>query len=333
MSFTGFGKFSTAHRAAREGVNPRNPARRCRSRRHACRSSRPAARSRAPSRAAERRLLGNRPSSRKSRGPPRRGPFSGLPRTYVRLASGDAASRSTPPTGSSSSSRSAAARLPPRRRRGICSRSATCRSGLARTLLAGGRRRATPGSPGAATRSALAAPAAPGSRSSARSFVVVDLETTGLDARAAAGSARSAPCASTSWSAPARSRRSSRPAGRLPAAVAALTGLTDARAAPRAAGPGRRSAASWPSRATPCSSPTTRASTSRSSTARSSASRAAGSAAPGRRHGPARAPPARAAGAARLGLAALSQFFGTAARPCHRALPDAEATAEILLQP
>jgi DNA-binding protein HU-beta len=25
VTFTGFGKFSTAHRAAREGVNPRNP--------------------------------------------------------------------------------------------------------------------------------------------------------------------------------------------------------------------------------------------------------------------------------------------------------------------
>lgn len=35
---------------------------------------------------------------------------------------------------------------------------------------------------------------------------------------------------------------------------------------------------------------------------------------------------------ARAGLASLSQFFGTAARPCHRALPDAQATAEILLQ-
>src|SRR4051812_32297849 len=34
----------------------------------------------------------------------------------------------------------------------------------------------------------------------------------------------------------------------------------------------------------------------------------------------------------RFGLASLSHFFGTAARPCHRALPDAEATAEILLQ-
>jgi len=34
----------------------------------------------------------------------------------------------------------------------------------------------------------------------------------------------------------------------------------------------------------------------------------------------------------RAGLAYLSHFFGTAAQPCHRALPDAQATAEILLQ-
>jgi DNA polymerase III subunit epsilon len=34
----------------------------------------------------------------------------------------------------------------------------------------------------------------------------------------------------------------------------------------------------------------------------------------------------------RVGLAALAQFFGTSARPCHRALPDAEATAEALQQ-
>ena len=36
--------------------------------------------------------------------------------------------------------------------------------------------------------------------------------------------------------------------------------------------------------------------------------------------------------AERTSLAALAHFFGTAARPCHRALPDAEATAEILLR-
>ena len=34
---------------------------------------------------------------------------------------------------------------------------------------------------------------------------------------------------------------------------------------------------------------------------------------------------------ARTGLASLSYFFGTHAQPCHRALPDAEATGEILL--
>ncbi len=33
----------------------------------------------------------------------------------------------------------------------------------------------------------------------------------------------------------------------------------------------------------------------------------------------------------RFGLASLAYFFGTATRPCHRALPDAEATAEVLL--
>src|SRR5438105_1341484 len=33
----------------------------------------------------------------------------------------------------------------------------------------------------------------------------------------------------------------------------------------------------------------------------------------------------------RFGLAALAHFFGTAVAPCHRALPDAQATAEILV--
>src|SRR5919197_452509 len=33
----------------------------------------------------------------------------------------------------------------------------------------------------------------------------------------------------------------------------------------------------------------------------------------------------------RAGLASLAHFFGTSARPCHRALPDAPATAEILV--
>ena len=33
----------------------------------------------------------------------------------------------------------------------------------------------------------------------------------------------------------------------------------------------------------------------------------------------------------RVGLASLSHFFGVSSRPCHRALPDAEATAEVLV--
>jgi DNA polymerase III epsilon subunit family exonuclease len=33
----------------------------------------------------------------------------------------------------------------------------------------------------------------------------------------------------------------------------------------------------------------------------------------------------------RVGLASLAHFFGTSTRPCHRALPDAEATAEVLV--
>jgi DNA polymerase-3 subunit epsilon len=36
--------------------------------------------------------------------------------------------------------------------------------------------------------------------------------------------------------------------------------------------------------------------------------------------------------AERTSLAALAHFFGTSAQPCHRALPDAEATAEILVR-
>jgi DNA polymerase-3 subunit epsilon len=39
----------------------------------------------------------------------------------------------------------------------------------------------------------------------------------------------------------------------------------------------------------------------------------------------------RLVGGRRANLGELATYFGTAARPCHRALPDAEATAEILL--
>jgi nucleoid DNA-binding protein len=75
VNFTGFGKFSTQHRAARQGVNPRNPGEKVRSRRRPCRSSRRAASSSRPSRAeaasgAAERLLGVREG--RARGGPRR---------------------------------------------------------------------------------------------------------------------------------------------------------------------------------------------------------------------------------------------------------------------
>src|SRR5206468_4992740 len=34
----------------------------------------------------------------------------------------------------------------------------------------------------------------------------------------------------------------------------------------------------------------------------------------------------------RVGLASLAHFFGVESTPCHRALPDAEATAQVLIQ-
>ena len=62
-------------------------------------------------------------------------------------------------------------------------------------------------------------------------------------------------------------------------------------------------------------------------------------AAPGARSTPVRAAASTAALAQRLlegrlrrvGLASLAHFFGVSSRPCHRALPDAEATAEVLV--
>ena len=55
INFTGFGKFSTPHRAARQGVNPRNPGEKVRSRRRPCRSSLPEASSSSRTRQLRRR--------------------------------------------------------------------------------------------------------------------------------------------------------------------------------------------------------------------------------------------------------------------------------------
>ena len=102
------------------------------------------------------------------------------------------------------------------------------------------------------------------------------------------------------------------------------------RPAERPRAPSWPSAASSPSPATRPSERTTRASTWRSSSTRSSGSRAGAS----RRRSS--TPSGSHAGfsskrSERFSLASLAHFFGTSTSPCHRALPDALATAEILV--
>ena len=116
----------------------------------------------------------------------------------------------------------------------------------------------------------------------------------------------------------------------LPEPVARLTGLRQQELRVGAARGRRSCGASWPSPATRCSSRTTRASTSASSS--SSCSRSTGGGCPSRRSAPlrSRAGCSRAA-LRRVGLASLAHFFGVPTAPCHRALPDAEATAQVLV--
>ena len=233
VTFTGFGKFHTTHRAARRASIRGTRARRCRSRRRTCRSSRPARCSRRPSTSAT-TLLRGRPDE----GPLPRGPslLRLVTRTYVRLESGGCNSRSMPPTGSSSSSRRAAGRFPADEAARALFALASAPTAIARSLLdevvSGDARLAWRGA-------AVGLADAPGAAMplEAATFVVFDLETTGLS--------------------PARSRiveigaqRVERlelgaafetlvnPGVPLPAAITALTGIgrDDVRAAP-----GRRS--------------------------------------------------------------------------------------------
>ena len=215
-----------------------------------------------------------------------------------------------------------------RRRRVGCSRSQHLPAGLARDACSTTSSKATRASRGAAARSGSPRRRR-GTCCSSRRRTSSSTSRRRGSRRGGRGSARSAPCASRALELDGELETLVDPGGPLPAAIGALTGLRDAelRGAPP---PARPCAASSRSPATRCSSPTTRASTSPSSTARSARLT-------GRRLA---APVVDTVGLARrllagrttrCGLAALAQFFGTSATPCHRALPDAQATAEILL--
>ena len=169
-----------------------------------------------------------------------------------------------------------------------------------------------------------------GRRSRSATFVVFDLETTGLSpARSRIVEIGAQRVEAARGSAP-RFETLVNPGVPLPVAITALTGIGRSRRARRHRGPIWRCGASSPSRATRFSSRTTRGSTWGSSIAPSSASRAGGS----QRRSSTRSgsPGASSSGrTSRFGLQPLSHFFGTSvdavpprARRClgHRRDPD-----------
>ena len=232
--------------------------------------------------------------------------------------------RSTPPTVSSSSSRRDRARSPRRRRRGALR--ARARSRDARALAARRRRRGRrqarlgrreSGSQENTTQTAI----------EEAELVVLDLGATG-SRQAVTASARSAPSASGRSRSSSRSRRSSLPA-RSPA-------RRPAHRHPPVRPPRRRRA-----RRPPCALPRVRR-----RCAAGRAQRAVRPRVPRPGGRTADRSPRRGAGlvdglareaapagpaAPRFSLLQLAHFFGTSAQPCHRALPDALATAEILV--
>ncbi len=231
-----------------------------------------------------------------------------------------------PPTVSSSSSRSAAAPCPPTRPPGTCSRCSGLRSGWRAGCSRSASAR-THGSRGAATSSRSRRPPAPEALLEQAAFVVVDLETTGLSARRGAriceiGAVRVAGLELTD-----RFQTLADPGEALGPAVEALTGLRDAEleTAPPVAAAVRRFLAFAGNDVLVAHNARFDVGFLDAETERLT----------GRRVGSVVVDTVglarRLVGGRRANLAELAVHFGTAARPCHRALPDAEATAEILL--
>ena len=243
------------------------------------------------------------------------------------LASSGCNSAWTPPTAWSSWSKTAAGRCRPTRRRGRCSSSARpCRSGSR------GRSSRRPSQDDARLRWAgnLVALAAPGGEElllEQATFVVFDLETTGLRP----GTAR--PCEIGAvrverLELTERFQTLANPGGRLQPTIAALTGLRDAelRRAPPVGAAVRRFLAFAGDSVLVAHNARFDMAFLDAETMRLTGRRVA-------------ATVLDTVGLARclLGrrpanLAALAYRFATDAKPCHRALPDAEATAEILVQ-
>ena len=201
-------------------------------------------------------------------------------------------------------------------------------TGLARTLLGRGCRGRRPPALGRRPRGARCTGRRPSAASSTRPIVVARPR----DDRAAAGhclgQVRSAPCACEGSSSRSDSRRSRTPARRSKLAIAALTGLRDAdlrRAPPVAAGIRRFLEFSGDAVLVAHNARFDMAFLD-NETMRLTGNRVAATVVD--TVGLAR----RLLGRQPANLGALAHRFVTEARPCHRALPDAEATAEILLR-
>ena len=304
VAFTGFGKFSAADRAARQGVNPRTG-----ERVEIAATRVPEVLGRKPVEGRGQGLVRARSRAATEGRAARGAAFLFRLRTNIRSPRiRPCSSRWMPPTGSSSWWRSGGRRCPSRRRRGRSSRSRTCPEGMARSLLddvvAGDARLAWRGG-------------CVGLADDRAERVLLEDATVRRrrprDDRAVAGTLADLRDRRREGRG-ARARRDV-PDARQPAQRSARdrgAHRDRRRRAPRRAAARAAASASWRSPATPSSSPTTRASTSSfldREVERLTGRRLAGA---GRRHRLARAR-LLAGRAPRVGLASLAHFFGTRA--------------------